>query len=66
MWLLDSATLALQRDNIQKLHELVAQDPGLAKLRAREGSFTLLHKCANNDSPDILPVMERGERDVVE
>jgi hypothetical protein len=58
MWLPDSATLAVQRGNIQKLHELVAQDPGLAKLQAREGSFTLLHKCANNDSPDILPVMD--------
>lgn len=57
-WLPEIVTSAAQRNDIQKLHELVTQDPGLAQLRAREGSFTLLHKCANNDSPDILPVID--------
>lgn len=58
MWLPDTVTWAVRRGDIQTLHQLVAKDPGLSKLQASEGSFTLLHKCADNDSPDIIPVVD--------
>jgi len=35
---------------IPGLHAVVAKDPVLAKLRAREGAYTLLHKCVDIDS----------------